>query len=203
MAQGRAKDHLKTPEGLYRLFSERKNSLVSFKPERLPKLAVGEESTRQKIYLLHAVADVVEVCEYGACDKGALRHICASSTNLPTCIAYYPAADGFDLLIGLTSGDVVVVKLGAQMEAPGQNSRPLGPIIFAADVAGDTSRLVSVAWIPTSHGCTFMAAHASGSVFVYPKCRAQQPCLRAAGAIRGIRGARGGRPPQRSGCWAA
>ena len=69
MAQGRAKDHLKTPEGLYRLFSERKNSLVSFKPERLPKLAVGEESTRQKIYLLHAVADVVEVCEYGACDK--------------------------------------------------------------------------------------------------------------------------------------
>lgn len=70
MAQTRPKDQLKTPEGIYRFFSERKNSLVSFKPERLPKLALAEEgSSRQKIYLLHAVAEVVEVCEYGACDK--------------------------------------------------------------------------------------------------------------------------------------
>ena len=69
MAQSRPKEHLKTPEGVYRLHSERRSGLVSFKPERLPKLAVADELSRQKIYVLHAVAEVVEVCEYGACDK--------------------------------------------------------------------------------------------------------------------------------------
>lgn len=63
----------------------------------------------------------------------------------------------------------MVVKLAAQMEAPISNNRPLGPIVFSADAAQDATRVVSVAWIPTSRGCTFVAAHASGSVFVYPK----------------------------------
>ncbi len=69
MAQSRHKEHLKTPEGLYRLFSERRGGLVSFKPERLPKLAVAEGLSHQKLYILHAVAEVVEICDYGACDK--------------------------------------------------------------------------------------------------------------------------------------
>ena len=69
MAQSRPKENLKTPEGIYRLYSERRSGLVSFKPERLPKLAVADEVSRQKIYVLHAVAEVVEVCDYGACDK--------------------------------------------------------------------------------------------------------------------------------------
>ena len=64
---------------------------------------------------------------------------------------------------------VVVAKLAAQLEAPITNNRPLVPIVFSADAAGDMSKLVSVAWVPTSRGCTFVAAHASGSVLVYPK----------------------------------
>ena len=79
---------------------------------------------------------------------------------------------------GACCGAVVVVKLASQMEAAVQNSRPVSPIIFSADVAGDTTKLVSVAWIPTSRGCTFLAAHASGAVFVYPKVSAL-PWLRA------------------------
>ena len=64
---------------------------------------------------------------------------------------------------------VVVAKLAAQLEAPITNNRPLVPIVFSADAAGDMSKLVSVAWIPTSRGCTFVAAHSSGNVLVYPK----------------------------------
>ncbi|KAK9837829.1 hypothetical protein WJX74_005895 [Apatococcus lobatus] len=192
MAQGRPKEHLKTPEGLYQLFSERRGGLVSFKPERLPKLAIAEGLSRQKLYILHAVAEVVEVCDYGACDKTALRHICASSTTLPTCIAYYPAADSYDLLIGLNTGEVMVVKLATQLEAAISNNRALNPIIFSADAAGDASKLVSVAWIPTSRGCTFVAAHASGSVFVYPKGSANMS--EGSGSMKGSKGSQG-RPP--------
>ena len=71
MAQGKdqkTKDQLKAPEGLYELFSVRRTNLVSFKPDKLPKLALAEDGSAQ-IRILHAVADVVEVCEYGPCDK--------------------------------------------------------------------------------------------------------------------------------------
>ncbi len=69
MSQARPKESVKAPEGVYQLFSERRTQLVSFKPERLPKLALAEEASGKAIYLLHGVADVVEVCEYGNCDK--------------------------------------------------------------------------------------------------------------------------------------
>eukprot|EP00959_Pyramimonas_sp_CCMP1952_P189921 3973316-Pyramimonas_sp.AAC.1 len=78
------------------------------------------------------------------------------------------AADGYDLLIGFSSGEVVVVSLRQQLL---ESSRKLiAPITHNASGCFNASRCTNVLWYPREEG-VFVSTHADGSMYVYDRVK--------------------------------
>ncbi|BDA42613.1 probable catabolite repression protein creC [Coccomyxa sp. Obi] len=169
--QGRLiKRAFRTPEGRFQIHSERQNAcnFNAARPTRLTLVKLGSGT-----YVVFNVQDCIHICSYGHTDKGPL---CSISFNLapsgplmlPTCHAHASARDGFDLLVGLSTGDVVVASVQAQLQAV-TNNKLVSQLHFNSDSSVDATRVVGVEWVPHTNGDLFVAAHSSGSVYTYSK----------------------------------
>ncbi|KAG8374244.1 hypothetical protein BUALT_Bualt11G0111100 [Buddleja alternifolia] len=70
-------------------------------------------------YLVFNVGDALFVSDLNSQDKDPIKSIHFSNSN-PVCHAYDPDADGHDLLIGLSTGDVYSVSLRQQLQDVGK-----------------------------------------------------------------------------------
>lgn len=87
-----------------------------------------------------------------------------------TCLAHASdGADDFDLLIGMSNGDVRVLSLSAQMAASPINMKPISPIAYPPDSALTSPRCVAVEWMHGSKAGSFVAVHADGNVLIHQK----------------------------------
>ncbi|KAK9816453.1 hypothetical protein WJX72_000494 [[Myrmecia] bisecta] len=171
------RNQFRASEGRYTYLSERLNGLISFNPSRftyltLAQLHDGEEAGR---YLIYNVQDMLHICQYGTTDKVPVRSMSFSQPAnntlpvIPTCHAFQSSADGYDLLIGLSTGDVIVASLRGQLQGSAANTKPITFLHYNADGAVDGRSCTSVCWIPKSEGSLFAAAHSSGSLYFYNK----------------------------------
>ena len=86
----------------------------------------------------------------------------------PVGLVILQAADGYDLLIGFSSGEVVLMSLRQQLL---ESSRKLiAPITHNAGGCFNASRCTNVLWYPKEDG-TFVSTHADGSMYVYDKTK--------------------------------
>ncbi|KAE8099566.1 hypothetical protein FH972_017537 [Carpinus fangiana] len=94
-------------------------------------------------YLIFNVGDAIFISDLNSQDKDPIKSIHFSNSN-PVCHSFdHDARDGHDLLIGLNSGDVVMLFLS-------------------------NSRCTSISWVPGGDGA-FVVAHADGNLYVYEK----------------------------------
>ena len=66
---------------------------------------------------------------------------------------------------------VLVASLQAQLLSSQANQKLLSFAHFNAEQSVDGTRVVALEWLPLSRGEMFVAAHFSGSVYVYQKAR--------------------------------
>ncbi|EIE24697.1 WD40 repeat-like protein [Coccomyxa subellipsoidea C-169] len=170
--QGRViKRTFKTPEGRFQIHSERPNA-CNFNKEKPTRLTLAKLNTGT--FVVFNLQEYIYICSYANTDKVPQ---CLINFNLapsgsvmhPTCHAHSPARDGFDLLVGLSTGDVVVASLQAQVAAPQTNTKLVSQLHFNLESSVDATRAVGVEWVPHTNGDLFVAAHMSGSVYTYSK----------------------------------
>jgi hypothetical protein len=86
----------------------------------------------------------------------------------PTCHAHTSTAnDEFDLAVGFSNGEIVLLSLRAQLRAPSSNSRPVTSLTLNIEGSTNASRCVSLNWLPGSQGGALMAAHRDGGVLLH------------------------------------
>eukprot|EP00884_Botryococcus_braunii_P020695 jgi/Botrbrau1/7309/Bobra.247_3s0004.1 len=175
MAQ-QLKARFKTPEGKYILISERTQGLCLFNPVRPIRLGYAElPEGPEPTYILLNYQDLLLVFSYTGTAKQPFRTIqvgqASSSPNTyALCHDHCPASDDFDTVVGLSSGDVLVCSLKAQLLTTGNtNKLQAGYLHFNVDGAADGSQCTSVSWVPGSNATAFVAGYASGNIFVYNK----------------------------------
>lgn len=62
---------------------------------------------------------------------------------------------------------VVVGSVKAQLQASASNTKLLSLLHFNPEGSVDSTRAVSVAWVPGTNASLFAAAHQSGSIYLY------------------------------------
>ncbi|CAK7343014.1 unnamed protein product [Dovyalis caffra] len=108
-------------------------------------------------YLIFNVGDAIFISDLNSQDKDPIKSIHFSNSN-PVCHAFdQDAKDGHDLLIGLSSGDGVII-LNIQ--------DTLRKYLDRGHTVVD--RCMSIAWVPGGDGA-FVVAHADGNLYVYEK----------------------------------
>ncbi|KAA8518760.1 hypothetical protein F0562_016466 [Nyssa sinensis] len=119
-------------------------------------------------YLIFNVSDAIFISDLNSQDKDPIKSIHFSNSN-PVCHAFVPdAKDGYDLLIGLNSGDVYSVSLRQQLQDVGK--KLVGAQHYNKDSCVNNSRCTGIAWVPNGDGA-FVVAHADGNLYVYEKSK--------------------------------
>ena len=85
----------------------------------------------------------------------------------PTCLAHTPAEDAPDLLVGLSSGEVLLAALRDQVEKDAGGKRLVGATSFNKENPSGAG-CVCVAWSPLTTGL-FSVALSDGSVLMYQR----------------------------------
>ncbi|KAK9819570.1 hypothetical protein WJX81_001337 [Elliptochloris bilobata] len=174
------KPHFKAPEGRYELVGERLSGLCNFNASRVPRLTLAELARGDEAgcYLLFSIQDALHVCRYTESAKQPLRSISfggvagVGAAVLPTCHDFNAAGDSFDLLVGLSTGDIVVGSLRTQLQSLAGARLATPALQFNADGAVDATRAVAAQWVPRMAGAAFVVGHASGYVYLYHKAPA-------------------------------
>ncbi|KAL4449437.1 hypothetical protein ABPG77_007081 [Micractinium sp. CCAP 211/92] len=171
---------IQAPEGQWRCTSERR-ATTNFSPDLPVALTVaelpGEGGAPSARFLLLNTQQFLFICSPQALDREPLRVVdfrslgaSAAGPVFPTCHAFAPScADGFDLAVGLSTGEVVLLSLRAQLKALPSNTRPASSLCLNVDGCTNASRCVALAWLPGSEGTAFVAAHRDGAVLLYHK----------------------------------
>ncbi|KAL4537300.1 hypothetical protein Ndes2437B_g08443 [Nannochloris sp. 'desiccata'] len=180
---------LHAPEGLFSYFCERLPSLLSFSAEHCSRIVLAEVKNGPAAgpYVLWNVHTALFIYNSGLNERDPLRKIelrqphqttgagsTASASPLPsgyiTSISFTPdSADEYDLLVGMSNGEVKALSLTAQFAAGPTNSRPISSVVFNAQGNLTPSRCVSVSWLPGSTGSFLTSVHADGSVYLHQK----------------------------------
>lgn len=169
------KSQFKTAEGRYALHSEKTIGLVPFAMRRTTRLTIAtlHGGDEEGMYMVYNVGDYLHVAPFDATDKDPVCSLIFNPSAVrdghPSCHAYYPTKDGLDLLVGFANGEIALMSLRAQLQAPPGNTRPIIAATLNADQMHDSSRCNAVLWAPRSNGSQFLACHASGSILVYKK----------------------------------
>lgn len=170
------RQHFRAPEGVYRLHSEKVTGLVSFLSQRSTRLTVASlrGGNEEGEYIILNVGDTLQICPLGGNDKEPLRSLQLNTpvnkNGFPTCHAYQTAPqDGADLLVGLGTGEVLLMSLRAQLQNVSANSKPIITTTYAADSSHDSPRCNAVAWLPRSDGTQFVVGTAAGNLLMYKK----------------------------------
>ncbi|KAF6256805.1 WD40-repeat-containing domain protein [Scenedesmus sp. NREL 46B-D3] len=125
------------------------------------------------MYMVYNVGDYLHVAPFDSTEKDPLCSLIFNPSAVrdghPCCHAYYPTRDGLDLLVGFANGEVLLMSLRAQLQAPPGNSRPIVAATLNPDQMHDSSRCSAVLWAPRGNGTQFLVCHASGSILVYKK----------------------------------
>lgn len=173
---------LRAPEGLWRPTSDRR-ATTNFSPDLVVALTVAElrddDGGPSAEFLIFNTQQFLYICNPHALDREPmrivdLRHLSASPSApaFPTCHAHTatcPSNDEFDLAVGLSTGEVVLLSLRAQLKAPTGNTRPVSSLCLNVEGSTNASRCVSLAWLPGSDGTAFVVAHRDGAVLLYHK----------------------------------
>eukprot|EP00775_Hariotina_reticulata_P004222 gene4222-4471_t len=172
------KNQFKVPEGRYVLHSEKNTGLVPFAMRRTTRLTVatlhgGEE---EGMYMIYNVGDYLHVAPFNCTEKDPMVSLIFNPSAVrdghPCCHAYWPAKDGVDLVVGIANGEIVLLSLRAQLQAPAGSTRPVLTATLNVDNLHDNSRCNVVLWVPRSNGSQFVAGHSSGNLLVYKKSSA-------------------------------
>ncbi|KAI7838380.1 hypothetical protein COHA_007837 [Chlorella ohadii] len=175
------KSALRAPEGKWAASSERR-ATINYSPDLPVQLSLavlhddGDEAPTE--FLIFSAQNFLHICYPAALDREPLRFLdfrhlggpTAAGPVFPTCHAHTPVCrDEFDLAVGLSTGEVVLLSLRAQLRAPPTSTRPITSLSFNPDGSSNASRCVALAWLPGTEGTALVVAHRNGVVLLYHK----------------------------------
>ncbi|KAK9787125.1 hypothetical protein WJX73_002235 [Symbiochloris irregularis] len=169
------KDYLKTAEGRYTLLHERSGT-SAYNPSRSTRLTFASlpDGPEAGEYIIFSLSASLLICRYNNIKQLPVRTIPAGGGAgiVPTCHDFCRASDGFDLLCGVSSGDVLLTSLRGQIGGASEGgAAPRSAPVQAFNDCGQTdpTRCIAVHWLHNTSGAAFIAAHASGHVYLYHK----------------------------------
>mmetsp|Transcript_28729 Transcript_28729/g.80884 ORF Transcript_28729/g.80884 Transcript_28729/m.80884 type:complete len:444 (+) Transcript_28729:453-1784(+) len=167
-----------SPEGRYTLVSERTQNGVPYSALRSTKLtfATLTSGNEHVSYLVYNVAEALIISQVHVGGKDAIRTILLGSSGkaaFPTSHSHLQTPDGYDLLIGMSSGEVLVGSLRLQLHTGMSNTKLLNAQHYNPEGVIDGSKVTQVEWSRQSEGQMFVVAHASGALYLYAKVQSQ------------------------------
>mmetsp|Transcript_19632 Transcript_19632/g.54741 ORF Transcript_19632/g.54741 Transcript_19632/m.54741 type:complete len:493 (+) Transcript_19632:188-1666(+) len=168
----------KTPEGRYNLVAE-SQSRHPFHFLRQTRLTIATLTSiggtdEDGLYAVYSVGDgCLHLSRYNATHKEPLRSLAlgnqgARSNALISCHDFLPGAkDGVDTLVGMSDGQVFMLSLRAQLQAP-MNSKVALAAMLLPDASVEGARCCGVLWLPHTNG-HFLAAYTTGTILIYKK----------------------------------
>ncbi|KAI3429553.1 hypothetical protein D9Q98_005641 [Chlorella vulgaris] len=171
------KSSLRAPEGKWAVSSERPAS-TNFSADIAVHLTCAcDEGCSPPQLLLCTIQHFLYITDARAINREPLRVVDLRQAGgggvvaYPTCHAHTAeSSDEFDVAVGLSTGEVVLLSLRAQLKAPASNTRPISSMCLNLDgCSGSAARCVSLDWVPGSAGTAFVAAHRDGTVLLYHK----------------------------------
>jgi len=176
MSHSQPRTHFKSAEGRYRLGYEHTHptGLVNARNPQSTSLTLAVlrgAGDNDGAYLIANANDTLIISDYNTLDKEALKVIVFTGAH-PTCHTYLPyqATDGYDLLIGMSSGEVYVASLRQQLVDPSR--KLVGALMFNRDGSVDNSKCTSVLWSPRNDGAPyFISTHSNGNLYIYDKTK--------------------------------
>ncbi|KAK3246887.1 hypothetical protein CYMTET_43593 [Cymbomonas tetramitiformis] len=174
MAVPQLRTHFKTAEGRYRLAAENFHQLGisnvrTLKCSKMTLAVLRGAGDIDGAYLIFNIYDALIIIDRNAIDKDPVKVIIFSGVQA-TCHAYTPhqTADGYDLLIGFSSGEVCVASLRQQLLDPSR--KLVGAQTYNRDGALNISRCTNVLWSPRGD-TIFVSTHADGCLYIYDKTK--------------------------------
>lgn len=163
------------PEGTYTLYSERHSGLQYFSSSRATRLTFADLLMKEDGYhVVFNVQDYLYICNYSSTGKPPKRSVlfaggATGGATMPTCHDFFPASDGYDVLVGFGTGDVALLSMQAQIQAGTTNNKPVQLLQYGPEGPVDPTKCTAVCFIPGSEGTVFAAAHLSGTVIIHIK----------------------------------
>ncbi|KAL6778014.1 hypothetical protein ACKKBG_A16595 [Auxenochlorella protothecoides x Auxenochlorella symbiontica] len=161
-----------TPEGRWSLVAERRTS-HPFNPETPSTCVICHLPDRKAPVAVFNLPRALFLCALspGAGSDSRLVEVRGTgpgpATASPTCVAFTPEAqDGLDLLVGMASGEVLLLSLAGCLAQP-NGGKPVPAAIYNEAGVDTPARAVSVQWIPGTNGGSFIATHADGAFHAY------------------------------------
>eukprot|EP00899_Mesostigma_viride_P000353 jgi/Mesvir1/10318/Mv06180-RA.1 len=179
---GTPRTRFKTPEGRYRLETEKSHpsGILSYSSQRATMVSIAHVNDRggdRVCLLIVNTGELLVFYNYAQLDAPPLRQY-TPSCGPPTCHAFnhHSKGHGGDFLIGFASGEVQCISLRQQLK---EVSKKLsGAATFNKDGDVDSSRVTALAWLPGSEN-TFLVAHASGHLYIYDKSVSKESPMEA------------------------
>lgn len=76
--------------------------------------------------------------------------------------------NGYDTIVGMSSGEIRLISVRSQMNAPAMVTRPARPpLIYNREGSVSASRCVAVAFLPKNDYASFISIHANGDVLLH------------------------------------
>ncbi|KFM27784.1 putative catabolite repression protein creC [Auxenochlorella protothecoides] len=167
-----------TPEGRWSLVAERRTS-HPFNPETPSTCVICHLPDRKAPVAVFNLPRALFLCALspGAGSDSRLVEVRGTgpgpATASPTCVAFTPEAqDGLDLLVGMASGEVLLLSLAGCLAQP-NGGKPVPAAIYNEAGVDTPARAVSVQWIPGTNGGSFIATHADGAFHAYHRILGQ------------------------------
>ncbi|KAL6768881.1 hypothetical protein ACKKBF_B16595 [Auxenochlorella protothecoides x Auxenochlorella symbiontica] len=167
-----------TPEGRWSLVAERRTS-HPFNPETPSTCVICHLPDKKAPVAVFNLPRALFLCALspGAGSDSRLVEVRGTgpgpATASPTCVAFTPEAqDGLDLLVGMASGEVLLLSLAGCLTQP-NGGKPAPAAIYNEAGVDTPARAVSVQWIPGTNGGSFIATHADGAFHAYHRILGQ------------------------------
>ncbi|GMH35558.1 hypothetical protein BSKO_03426 [Bryopsis sp. KO-2023] len=161
----------KTPEGAYKLKSEKRYGRMLYTIERqttritLALLKGGEE---EGWYVIMNVGEALHICLFDACEREAVRMVRFRRDTWPVCHCFAPAEDDADLLVGLSNGEVVLLSLRQQIQFDQSQASPLATYT-GSHRPEDEVVCTAVTWAASEDPTQFVATFSDGTLRIFDK----------------------------------